>query len=134
MPQAGALRRSRERDDAWLERHRLAPLCEPAWGFGAVVDSGGERILFDRGGDGPTLLTRLEWLGIERGSVDAVALSHAHDDDAGGLDGVLAPRSQTAVYLPESSPPAHAQAWPRWSRRQGSTATGRSICCGVALT
>jgi 7,8-dihydropterin-6-yl-methyl-4-(beta-D-ribofuranosyl)aminobenzene 5'-phosphate synthase len=81
-----------------------APGLATAWGFAAVVDSAGERILFDTGGDGPTLLGNLARLGVEPGSIDAVVLSHPHTDHTGGLDGFLARRSRVTVYLPASAP------------------------------
>lgn len=94
-----------------------APGLATAWGFAAVVDSGGERVLFDTGGDGPTLLANLERVGIEPGSVAAVVLSHAHGDHTGGLDGFLARRSPIPVYLPESSPAALRRAVERRGAR-----------------
>ena len=53
-------------------------------GFACLVDSPAGRLLFDTG-RGITLLHNLATLGIDPKSIDAVALSHGHDDHAGGL-------------------------------------------------
>lgn len=53
-------------------------------GFACLVDAPAGRLLFDTG-RGETLLPNLEILGIDPKSIDAVVLSHGHDDHAGGL-------------------------------------------------
>ncbi|MGE0462156.1 MAG: MBL fold metallo-hydrolase [Vicinamibacterales bacterium] len=91
-----------------------------AWGFAAVVDVGAERVLFDTGGDGPTLLSNLRRLDIDPTSVDAVVLSHAHGDHTGGLDGFLQRHGDVTVYLPRSFPAAFREA----VERRGARVTG----------
>jgi 7,8-dihydropterin-6-yl-methyl-4-(beta-D-ribofuranosyl)aminobenzene 5'-phosphate synthase len=75
-----------------------------AWGFAAVVETGGRKVLFDTGGDGPTLLANLRRLDISPESIDAVVLSHIHGDHTGGLDGFLERHGDVVVYLPRSFP------------------------------
>ncbi|MCM2263576.1 MAG: MBL fold metallo-hydrolase [Desulfuromonadales bacterium] len=53
-------------------------------GFACLIDSPAGRLLFDTG-RGLTLLHNLETLGIDPQSIDAVVLSHGHDDHTGGL-------------------------------------------------
>jgi 7,8-dihydropterin-6-yl-methyl-4-(beta-D-ribofuranosyl)aminobenzene 5'-phosphate synthase len=77
-----------------------------AWGFAAVVESGSYKVLFDTGGDGPTLLANLRRQGIDPQSIDAVVLSHIHGDHTGGLEDFLAQRPDVTVYLPRSFPAA----------------------------
>lgn len=83
-----------------------APGLATAWGFAAVIESGGRTVLFDTGGDGPTLLANLRKLGIAPGAIDAVVLSHIHGDHTGGLDDFLAQNARVTVYLPRSFPAA----------------------------
>jgi 7,8-dihydropterin-6-yl-methyl-4-(beta-D-ribofuranosyl)aminobenzene 5'-phosphate synthase len=81
-----------------------APGLATAWGFAAVVEAGADTVLFDTGGDGPTLLANLRHLGIDPKSIDAIVLSHIHGDHTGGLDDFLARRSDVTVYVPRSFP------------------------------
>ena len=83
-----------------------APGLTTAWGFAAVVATGANRVLFDTGVDGPTLLANLQQLGIDPDSIDAVVLSHIHGDHTGGLDDFLARNAKVTVYLPQSFPAA----------------------------
>jgi 7,8-dihydropterin-6-yl-methyl-4-(beta-D-ribofuranosyl)aminobenzene 5'-phosphate synthase len=83
----------------------FAPELTTAWGFAAVVEAGGESVLFDTGGDGPTLLGNLRRLGIDPRSIAAVVLSHAHGDHVGGLADLLAQRPGIVVFMPRSFPP-----------------------------
>ena len=94
--------------------------CRPglttAWGFGAVIEDGADVILFDTGGDGPTLLTNMQRLGIAPESIGAVVLSHFHGDHIGGLYAFLQRRPDVTVYMPRSMP----EEFPR-SMAQGGT-------------
>lgn len=57
-------------------------LGEP--GFSCLLESGGTRILFDTGYSG-IYIDNAAALGLDLASVDAVVISHGHDDHAGGL-------------------------------------------------
>jgi 7,8-dihydropterin-6-yl-methyl-4-(beta-D-ribofuranosyl)aminobenzene 5'-phosphate synthase len=73
------------------------------WGFSALVEAHGYRILFDTGADGHILLSNMARLNIDPSSVDEVFISHAHMDHTGGLWDFLAVRP-VRVYVPESCP------------------------------
>jgi len=81
-----------------------APEMKTAWGFAAVIETGGETVLFDTGGDGQTLLANMERLGLTSEHVTAVVLSHVHSDHTGGLDDFLALNARVTVYMPQSFP------------------------------
>ncbi len=74
------------------------------WGFAAVIERGGEMILFDTGASGRILFGNMEALGFDPSDVDAVILSHAHADHTGGLAGLLSTRVHPTVYLPAAFP------------------------------
>lgn len=81
-----------------------APGLATAWGFAAVIETGSGAVLFDTGGDGPTLLSNLRRLGIDPTSINAIVLSHIHGDHTGGLNDFLARNSNLTVYMPLSFP------------------------------
>jgi len=44
------------------------------WGFGALIECGDQKVLFDTGGDSPTLLGNMSTLGIDPSSIQKVVL------------------------------------------------------------
>jgi 7,8-dihydropterin-6-yl-methyl-4-(beta-D-ribofuranosyl)aminobenzene 5'-phosphate synthase len=76
------------------------PGLENLWGFAALLQLGGQTILFDTGSNGRVLLRNMAALGLSPESVDLVFLSHPHWDHMGGLDSVLelAPRTRLVVH------------------------------------
>jgi len=80
------------------------PRLRTAWGFGCLVETGGATLLFDTGGDGPTLLKNMAVPGIDPQGVEAVVLSHAHGDHTGGLGALLGTGARPTVYVPRSFP------------------------------
>jgi len=75
-----------------------------AWGFSALVEHQGQTLLFDTGGDGPTLIENMVVLGIDPGKIDHLVLSHPHGDHTGGLNAVLEYGARPTVYLLPSFP------------------------------
>ena len=55
------------------------------WGFSAIVDVDGHRILFDTGARPDTVLINSNVLKVDLSNVDQVILTHNHDDHTGGL-------------------------------------------------
>ncbi len=55
------------------------------WGFAALIDADGRRILFDAGNRPGTVLENARELGIDLSTVTDVVLSHHHGDHTGGL-------------------------------------------------
>jgi 7,8-dihydropterin-6-yl-methyl-4-(beta-D-ribofuranosyl)aminobenzene 5'-phosphate synthase len=75
-----------------------------AWGFACLIETESATILFDTGGAGQLLMNNLTILGIDPRAIDAVVLSHVHNDHTGGLDRLLAVNDHLTVYLPRSFP------------------------------
>ncbi len=58
-------------------------------GVAFLIETEDGRVLFDTGQSGTVLLHNLALLDVKPNSVDALALSHAHDDHTGGLSMLL---------------------------------------------
>jgi 7,8-dihydropterin-6-yl-methyl-4-(beta-D-ribofuranosyl)aminobenzene 5'-phosphate synthase len=55
------------------------------WGFSAIIESDGHKLLFDTGSRENTVLENADSLGIDLSTVSHVFLSHNHLDHTGGL-------------------------------------------------
>jgi 7,8-dihydropterin-6-yl-methyl-4-(beta-D-ribofuranosyl)aminobenzene 5'-phosphate synthase len=55
------------------------------WGYSALVEADGRKILFDTGANPDIVLKNAAALGIELSDVEDVVISHHHDDHTGGL-------------------------------------------------
>jgi 7,8-dihydropterin-6-yl-methyl-4-(beta-D-ribofuranosyl)aminobenzene 5'-phosphate synthase len=55
------------------------------WGFSAMIEVDGERILFDAGSRENTVLQNAKELNINLDNIDNIFLSHNHKDHTGGL-------------------------------------------------
>jgi 7,8-dihydropterin-6-yl-methyl-4-(beta-D-ribofuranosyl)aminobenzene 5'-phosphate synthase len=80
------------------------PELQTAWGFACLVETGEATVLFDTGGDAPTLLGNMAKLGIDPLAIEAVVLSHIHGDHVDGLTGLLDAGARPMVYVPASFP------------------------------
>ncbi len=74
------------------------------WGFAAIVEVDGRRILFDTGARPETVLKNALELGIDLSDVREVILSHNHEDHTGGL---LTLRQHFAKKNPNALSVAH---------------------------
>ncbi len=72
------------------------------WGFAAVIEIAGKRILFDAGADGDILMENMRKMSIEPSSINTVFISHHHFDHTGGLASFLAKNNKVTVYVPAS--------------------------------
>jgi 7,8-dihydropterin-6-yl-methyl-4-(beta-D-ribofuranosyl)aminobenzene 5'-phosphate synthase len=74
------------------------------WGFAALVDADGRRILYDTGNRPDTVLNNARELGIDLSTVTDVVLSHHHGDHTGG---VLTLRRELAKVNPAALSRVH---------------------------
>lgn len=77
------------------------------WGYSALVEADGRRILFDTGANPDVVLRNARTLGVDLSKVDEVVLSHNHDDHTGGL---LALRRELMARSPKAMGRAHVSA------------------------
>ena len=70
------------------------------WGFSALVEYGGKRILFDAGNDAGILAHNVEKLGVDLKRLDALVVSHRHGDHTSGLTYVFDVHPGLPAYAP----------------------------------
>lgn len=70
------------------------------WGFSALVEHNGKRILFDTGNDAAKFEHNVKALGVDLTKVDFVVISHRHTDHTTGLKYVLSVNPNVTVYVP----------------------------------
>ena len=58
---------------------------EKDWGFAALIEYGGTRILFDTGDNPDILANNAKAKGVDLSKLDFVVLSHRHGDHMGGM-------------------------------------------------
>jgi 7,8-dihydropterin-6-yl-methyl-4-(beta-D-ribofuranosyl)aminobenzene 5'-phosphate synthase len=78
-----------------------APALKRDWGYAALVEYGGKRILFDTGNDGAGFAANAARLGVDLTRLDAVVISHRHGDHTSGLRHVLQANPGVTVYVPD---------------------------------
>ena len=59
------------------------------WGFSALVEHDGKRILFDTGNNAATFEHNVKALGVDLSKLDFVVISHRHTDHTTGLKYLL---------------------------------------------
>ena len=69
----------------------------PGWGFSALVELGGTRLLFDTGADKIVLEHNAAALGVDLETTDYLFLSHEHCDHVGAISSALH-KGLTVVY------------------------------------
>src|SRR3954471_6038060 len=71
--------------DAFGENSRM----QKDWGYAALVEHGGKRILFDTGNNPTILAANAKAKGIDLTKLDFAVMSHRHGDHMGGLSYLL---------------------------------------------
>jgi 7,8-dihydropterin-6-yl-methyl-4-(beta-D-ribofuranosyl)aminobenzene 5'-phosphate synthase len=71
------------------------------WGFSALVEVAGKRILFDTGNDRDIFAANVKAKGVDLTTLDFVVLSHRHSDHMAGLSHVLSINPNVKIYAPQ---------------------------------
>src|SRR4029077_6831240 len=71
------------------------------WGFAALVEVAGKRILFDTGNDRDIFAANVKAKGVDLTNLDLVVLSHRHSDHMAGVSYVLGVNPKVKIYAPK---------------------------------
>ena len=95
------------------------------WGFSALVDVDGHRILFDTGNAPDTVLKNAKYLHVDLSDIPDVLLSHNHSDHTGGL--MTLRRAMLRENRPKALATIHAGKGIFYPRRGGGAWTADSM-------
>jgi len=76
------------------------PALRIGWGYSALVEYGGRRILFDTGGELADFIGNVRALRVDLGRLDFVVLTHRHGDHTSGLHQVLKVNPTVRIFTP----------------------------------
>ena len=71
------------------------------WGFAALIECDGKRILFDTGNDADIFAHNVEAKGVDLTKLDFVVISHRHGDHTSGLNHLLKVNPRVPIYAPK---------------------------------
>jgi len=71
------------------------------WGFAALIEYGGWRILFDTGNDPRIFADNVRAAGVDLGRLDFVVISHRHLDHTAGIAHLLSVNPGVTLYVPK---------------------------------
>ncbi len=73
------------------------------WGFSALIEYDGKRILFDTGNNAEIFAHNVEAKGIDLRQLDFAVVSHRHGDHTSGLNHLLKVNPAVKIYAPQES-------------------------------
>ncbi len=77
------------------------PKLHQDWGYAALVEYGGKRIVFDTGNDSAGFAENVRELGVDLTRLDAVVISHRHGDHTAGLRYLISVNPNVKIYVPD---------------------------------
>src|SRR5258708_987708 len=91
------------------------------WGYAALIEYGGKRILFDTGNSPSILAQNVKAKHVDLSKLDFVVMSHRHGDHMGGLAHLLAANPRVKIYAPKEGFGVYGSDLPgTFYRRDGS--------------
>lgn len=77
---------------------------ESDWGYAALIEFEGRRILLDTGADAAVFARNTARLGVDLTKLDFVVITHKHSDHTGGMDHLLKLNPRVKIYAPLELP------------------------------
>ena len=95
------------------------------WGYAALIEYGGKRILFDTGNNAQVFEHNLKAAGVDLQRLDFVVMSHRHGDHMGGLAYLLKVNPTVKIYAPKERSGVYGDDQPSstWYRKDPSLPT-----------
>lgn len=79
------------------------PAMHKDWGYAALIEYGGKRILFDTGDNPEILAQNAKIKGVDLTRLDFVVMSHRHSDHMSGLTYLLNVNPKVKIYAPKEN-------------------------------
>ena len=110
-----------------------SPTLTMDWGFAALVDYGGKRILFDTGNNAQIFEHNVKAAGVDLQKLDFVVMSHRHGDHMGGLAYLLKVNPTVKIYAPKERSGVYGDDQPSstWYRKDPSLPTEQRYYSGA---
>lgn len=77
------------------------PAMQKDWGYAALIEYGGKRILFDTGNNADILAQNVKAKNVDLSRLDFVVMSHRHGDHMGGITYLLSVSPKVKIYAPK---------------------------------
>lgn len=88
------------------------PSMKKDWGFAALIEYGGKRILFDTGNNAEVFAHNVKAKGVDLTRLDFVVMSHRHGDHIGGLNHLMSVNPGVKIYAPKENFGVFGSAFP----------------------
>ena len=79
------------------------PALQKDWGYAALIEYGGKRILFDTGDNPEILAHNAKMMKVDLSKLDFVIMSHRHSDHMGGFSYLLSVNPKVKIYAPKEN-------------------------------
>lgn len=73
------------------------------WGFAALIEYAGKRVLFDTGDNAEILARNARAKGVDLTKLEFVVMSHRHGDHMAGLAYLLSVNPEVTIYAPDEN-------------------------------
>ena len=100
-PRAAAADPSKAQITVLYDAFGKASAMQKDWGYAALIEYGGKRILFDTGNNPDILAQNAKAKGIDLSKLDFVVMSHRHGDHMGGMAYLLSVNPKVKIYAPK---------------------------------
>jgi len=79
------------------------PALQKDWGYAALIEYGGRRILFDTGDNPEILAHNAKVMNVDLSRLDFVVMSHRHSDHIGGFTYLMSVNPKVKIYAPKEN-------------------------------